>query len=41
RAELRILSADNLTPQKARILLALALTATRHPAALAELFATY
>jgi L-asparaginase len=40
-AELGILSADNLTPQKARILLALALTVTRDPAALAEIFATY
>ena len=36
-----ILSADNLTPQKARILLALALTVTREPAAIARIFATY
>ncbi|KMO12208.1 asparaginase [Methylobacterium platani] len=40
-AELGILSADNLTPQKARILLALALTVTRDPVALAEIFAAY
>ena len=40
-AERGILSADNLTPQKARILLALALTTTRDPAAISELFATY
>lgn len=36
-----ILSADNLTPQKARILLALALTVTREPEAIARIFATY
>ncbi|WP_298953531.1 asparaginase [uncultured Methylobacterium sp.] len=36
-----ILSADNLTPQKARILLALALTVTRDPARIAEMFAIY
>jgi L-asparaginase len=36
-----ILSADNLTPQKARILLALALTVTSEPEAVAHLFATY
>ncbi|ACL55347.1 asparaginase [Methylobacterium nodulans] len=36
-----ILSADNLTPQKARILLALALTVTSDPRAVAEIFATY
>ncbi|MCK2053089.1 asparaginase [Methylobacterium sp. 37f] len=36
-----ILSADNLTPQKARILLALALTVSRDPADVAEMFATY
>lgn len=35
------LGADNLTPQKARILLALALTVTRDPAEIAEIFATY
>lgn len=40
-AERGILSADNLTPQKARILLALALTVTRDPAAITEIFATY
>ena len=40
-AEHGILSADNLTPQKARILLALALTVTQDPAAIAEIFATY
>ncbi|WP_375464517.1 asparaginase [uncultured Methylobacterium sp.] len=36
-----ILSADNLTPQKARILLALALTVTREPEGVARIFATY
>jgi len=36
-----ILSADNLTPQKARILLALALTVTQDPAVIAGYFATY
>jgi L-asparaginase len=36
-----ILSADNLTPQKARILLALGLTVTQDRAELAEFFATY
>ena len=36
-----ILNADNLTPQKARILLALALTKTRDPAAIRTMFATY
>ena len=36
-----ILSADNLTPQKARILLALALTVTREPESVARIFATY
>ncbi|GJD45896.1 putative L-asparaginase periplasmic [Methylobacterium cerastii] len=36
-----ILSADNLTPQKARILLALALTVTREPSEIARIFATY
>ncbi len=40
-AELGILGADNLTPQKARILLALALTRTQDPAAIAEIFTTY
>jgi L-asparaginase len=32
---------DNLTPQKARILLMLALTHTRDPAELQRIFATY
>jgi L-asparaginase/Glu-tRNA(Gln) amidotransferase subunit D len=32
--------ADNLTPQKARILLGLALTETRTPAAIQQLFDT-
>ena len=36
-----ILSADNLTPQKARILLALALTVTDAPDEIARIFATY
>ena len=36
-----ILSADNLTPQKARILLALALTVTHDREAVARLFDTY
>jgi L-asparaginase len=36
-----LISADNLTPQKARILLALALTKTREPDRLREIFATY
>jgi L-asparaginase len=36
-----ILSADNLTPQKARVLLALALTVTQDPAEIARIFATY
>ena len=35
------LSADNLTPQKARILLALALTKTKDPVEIARIFATY
>lgn len=35
------LTADNLTPQKARILLALALTKTRDPAAIKAMFAKY
>lgn len=37
----RFLLADNLNPQKARILLALALTATDDPAEIARIFATY
>jgi L-asparaginase len=36
-----ILPADNLTPQKARILLSLALTVTREPAEIARIFARY
>ena len=36
-----ILIADNLTPQKARILLALALTVTREPEAIMRMFRTY
>ncbi len=36
-----ILVADNLLPQKARLLLALALTRTRDPAEVARIFATY
>ncbi len=36
-----ILPADNLTPQKARILLALALTVTQEPAEIARIFDTY
>lgn len=39
--EAGILSADNLNPQKARILLALALTKTSDPAEIARMFATY
>jgi len=39
--EAGILSADNLTPQKARLLLALALTRTSAPDAIAHIFATY
>jgi L-asparaginase len=37
----RFLSADNLTPQKARLLLALALTVTTEPAEIARMFLTY
>lgn len=40
-AEAGVLSADNLNPQKARLLLALALTRTRDPAEVARIFATY
>ncbi|MBO1076626.1 asparaginase [Roseomonas marmotae] len=36
-----MLAADNLTPQKARILLALALTVTRDPAEITRIFGTY
>jgi len=39
--EAGFLAADNLNPQKARILLALALTVTRDPARIKEMFATY
>ena len=39
--EAGLIAADNLTPQKARVLLALALTRTSDPAPLAEIFATY
>lgn len=39
--EAGLLVADNLTPQKARILLALALTVTREPRAIEEIFLTY
>jgi len=39
--EANMLTADNLTPQKARILLALALTVTTDPAAITRIFATY
>jgi L-asparaginase len=35
------LTADNLTPQKARILLSLALTKTKDPAEIRRIFATY
>jgi L-asparaginase len=36
-----VLSADNLNPQKARLLLALALTVTREPDEIRRIFATY
>ena len=36
-----LIAADNLNPQKARILLALALTRTSDPAEIARMFATY
>jgi L-asparaginase len=39
--EAGFIAADNLNPQKARILLALALTETRDPARIREMFATY
>ncbi|WP_369413533.1 hypothetical protein [Caldovatus aquaticus] len=39
--EAGFLSADNLNPQKARILLALALTRTTGPAGIERIFATY
>jgi L-asparaginase len=40
-AEYGFLIADNLNPQKARILLALALTVTTDPESIAEMFRTY
>ena len=40
-ADAGILAADNLNPQKARLLLALALTRTSDPAEIARIFATY
>jgi len=40
-AELGVIPADNLNPQKARLLLALALTATRDPAEIRRIFAEY
>jgi len=40
-ADAGFLIADNLTPQKARILLSLALTMTRHQAQIAAMFQTY
>lgn len=39
--EAGFLAADNLTPQKARLLLALALSVTRDPVEIARIFATY
>jgi L-asparaginase len=39
--EYGFLTADNLTPQKARILLSLALTVTQDPAEIERIFATY
>lgn len=39
--ELGFLAADNLNPQKARILLAMALTKTKDPAEIERIFATY
>jgi L-asparaginase len=36
-----ILASDNLNPQKARILLAMALTVSRDPVEIARMFATY
>jgi L-asparaginase len=40
-AEMGFIPADNLNPQKARILLALALTVTREPAEIRRIFAMY
>ena len=39
--ELGFIPADNLTPQKARILLMLSLTVTRDPVEIARMFSTY
>jgi L-asparaginase len=39
--EVGFIPADNLTPQKARILLALALTVSSDPAEITRIFATY
>jgi L-asparaginase len=39
--EVGFIPADNLNPQKARILLALALTVTKDPAEIARIFASY
>ena len=39
--DLGIIPADNLNPQKARILLGLTLTVTREPAEIARIFETY
>jgi L-asparaginase len=39
--EAGLVSADNLTPQKARVLLALALTRTSDPARIRDIFATH
>jgi L-asparaginase len=36
-----MIPADNLTPQKARILLSLALTRTKDPEEIRRMFATY
>ncbi|WP_395715257.1 hypothetical protein [Reyranella sp.] len=40
-ADAGVLAADNLNPQKARLLLALALTRTSDPVEIARIFATY
>jgi L-asparaginase len=39
--EAGILIADNLNPQKARLLLSLALTVTREPGKIEQIFRTY
>ncbi len=41
KRDLGFIEADNLTPQKARILLMLALTRTQHPADIARIFGEY